>query len=341
MQIKDRQKSEKILTVISFINNNCFKKAGEFIVIMEPVNIINKLLDNIYKEHKNNTNQIFINSIKNEFIKLNGRLIIPLIQVSELDYETAVSIITDIIEYIPEFLYHHKLLEKRIPASEQHTLQFIKYMNGNLFDYVHLFTIYLKFGGNPDNIIRKGDSNHYPSYYTDRIYYKSRLIPVLKKQKKSEPFSPVKLKESDYVSGDRHLFTSAIFDDMDKSGMTDNINRTINLDIFKIPLKLYPFITYDYFTSCLNILNPTEEEIGEAVRIIEPVFLFIFKKFNILDDLSDIDKTNDMYNKYLELDDNNFFSQENLNRLNDYFARFSIYRDDDLSLKGWWRIDIN
>ncbi len=308
---------------------------------MNSIQKIRDLLKNIDRDKKNNTGSVYINIVKNEFININGRIEVPKIPVKELDYDRAALIMENIIEYIPEFFKGHDLLVSRKPASEQHSLHFVKLIKGRLIDFIHIFKIYLKFEGDSRNIIERGNCDFYPSYHTDRIYYKSRLIPVnsVIENNSIVDFTPIQLIDADYVESDQNFFTSAVFDDVNKKGITNDIYDRLNLDVFNISPELYPFIAYDYFTACFNVLHPVKREIDEAIIIFEPVFLLIYNRYNELNKLKDMDEIRDKHSDSIELNNGSQeFSDEYLITLKDYFQRFSIYRDDDLSLKGWWRL---
>lgn len=304
-----------------------------------PVNKIQSMLNRI-DDSTNRTANIYLNAIKNEFIKLSGEIEVPRLSVKELDYTTAIKIFESIHEYIPEFLYGHRLLENRKPESDQHALHFVMPVRGKVLEYVHILKIYFKFGGDSVTITRKGDSDNYPAYKTDRLYYKSRIIPVKNYHDTDTiDFEPVRFMILDYVESDQRLFTTSLFDEADTAETTKNIYKKINLDIFNISPEFYPFFVYDYLTSCFNILYPTNKEILEAINITEPVFLLIFAKYNILNKYADIEKAKNIYADIIDFE-NVSLKDNYLPALQNYFKRFSVFRDDELSLKGWWKIDI-
>ncbi|MCP4552906.1 MAG: hypothetical protein GY834_12890, partial [Bacteroidetes bacterium] len=281
--------------------------------------------------------------IKNEFIKFNGKLEIPKIPVKELSYDKALAIIKSIAKYIPEFLYDHELLIKRKPASEQHSLQFIKEIKGRVLDFIHIFKIYLKFEGDSKNIIEKGDTENYPSYTTDRFYYKSRIIPVtsVSREKSDINFQSIKLIDADYVNyieGDNELFTAAVFFFFYKNGITKDINHKLNLDIYNISTDVYPFIVFDYFTACFNVLYPDHKAIDRSIEVFEPLFIILFNKYNDLDKIGNIDEIEEHFEESMYISDVTELKLQFISTLKSYFKQWSVYRDDDLLLKGWWRI---
>lgn len=308
---------------------------------MNSIEKIQYLLNNIDNNKVNKTEKIFINAVKNEFININSKLTIPRISVNELDYNLGLKIIEDIVDIIPEFLYGHNLLEHRKPASEEHNLHFIKQVKGRIIDFIHIFKIDFKFGGDSINIIEKGDSNNYPSYSTDRLYYKSRLIPIAKNANNQFDFEPIRLIVSNYIESDKLFFTSTIFDEVNKSVITEEIERKINLNVFNISQKLYPFIAYDYFTACFNVLWPGINQINESAEIFEPVFIVLYSKYNNINNLTSIEELNKLFIDSIIVDNLNLkISDLFVEKLHEYFKKYSIYRDDELMLKSWWRIDI-
>lgn len=308
---------------------------------MDVIQNINTLL-NKAAGNKNQTGEIYINVIKNEFIMINGRVRIPRIPVKEVDYDTAVPIIEEAVKYIPEFLSGHDILVDRKPAAEQHCLHFVKSVKGKAFDYIHIFKLFLKFEGDSRNIIEKGDTSNYPSYSTDRFYYKSRLIPVssVTRDKEKIDFKPIRIITSNVVNSDQKLFTSAVFDELDRKELTRDIHEKLSLEVFNFSTEIYPFIVFDYFTACFNILYPSPEEIEKAVQIFEPLFITVCDKYSGIKTFKNYEEIKNLYQDQLYFIDESFVKIKFLDELKSYFKRWALYRDDELTLKGWWRFVI-
>ncbi len=306
---------------------------------MNPVQKIDNILKNS-AAGKNQTGDIYLNVIKNEFIMINGAIRVPKISVKELDYTTAAPIVEDISGYIPEFLAGHELLVDRRPAAEQHSLHFVRTVRGRAFEYIHMFKLYLKFEGDSRNIIEKGDTSNYPSYSTNRLYYKSRLIPVssVTRENGKIDFKPIRMIAPDAVSSDQKLFTSAIFDELDRKELTRDIHKKLGLDIFNISTEIYPFVVFDYFTACFSVLYPSPDEIEKAVEIFEPLFIMAYDKYSGIQKLKNYEEIKKIYQDRLYFVDESFVKIKFLDDLKSYFQRWSQYRDDDLTLKGWWKI---
>ncbi|MCP4131587.1 MAG: hypothetical protein GY754_11465 [bacterium] len=306
---------------------------------MNAVKAIQKILDSLTPDDKNKVNDIFINIIHNEFITLDGRISIPKIPAVELDYDLSVDMVRNLAAYIPQFLCGYQLLENRRPAADQHSLHFIKKYPGKHLGFTHMFKIDLKFSGDSSNIIKKGDSDHYPSYNTDRIYYKSRLIPELNPGTSEEPgFTEIRIKEAVQVESDQYFHTFAIFEELNVGEISQDLSSRLGADIFPISLKLYPFIAYDHFTACLNILYPDQSEVQLGVDIFEPVFFFLYSKFKEYTAIVDDETLDNRFYNELKIENGNlFFTEEFMEKLKDYFDRFNLDRDEELILKGWWR----
>ena len=308
---------------------------------MKDIAKIQKILDLKTTGLLNKTDDTFINVVHNEFIIINGEIIVPKISVKELDYKTSIGIVEEITDFIPQFLSNHQILKERKPASDQHMLQFVQKRKGKLLHFIHIFKIDLKFGGDSSNIIKKGNSDFHPSYKTNRIYFKSRVFPVWNDSSDNalENFKSINILDSQYVESDQYFHTYAIFEDANTREITEKILSFIDSDIFSISTKIYPFLVFDYLTCALNILNPTNEEIEKGIKILEPLFLYVYSKFkdiSIIVDLNDVDSEFEeliIENESIEL------HNEYKKSLAEYFKQYSIVRDDDLSLKGWWKIE--
>jgi hypothetical protein len=230
-------------------------------------------------------------------------------------------------------------MPKRVPASEQHSLQFILPLSGTLMDFVHLYKIDLRFGGGSGEFIDRGNSDFYPSYYTDRLYYKSRLIPV--KPGTASVFSPLRIFDSAYAESDQYFHTFAMFEDINYKEITREMHAKMDLRrVFPVSPELFPFVEYDYFTACLNVINPVREELEYALKIFEPLFYYIYGKYRDINEIAPPRRIVEAFPDTL-LDEAGalHFVDKFMEILQAYFGRFSAYRDDDLSLRGWWRID--
>ncbi|TFH43563.1 MAG: hypothetical protein E4G96_00845 [Chrysiogenales bacterium] len=300
---------------------------------------IQNILDRIDPDKKNSTGPVFLNSIHNEFIMLGGMLTVPRIPVRELDYGTATGVVTQLVALIPEFLRGHYLLERRKPAADQHSLQFIRIIGGRALQFVHMLKIDLLFSGDSSTIIEKATTDLYPSYHTDRIYYKSKIIPV--RNASSVGFEPISMKEADHVEADhyRHLF--AIFDEHNAKDFSKELCRYLGTELFGVSLDLYQFIEYEYFTACMSILNPTEEMLEEACELFEPMFVILYNRYADLDDLIPRDSIKEIFSRELVVDRKVVSgSPEYMDRLKCYFQRFQVRRDEEMRIRGWWRIDL-
>ena len=258
---------------------------------------------------------------------------IPKIPVKELNVADSGNIISSIVSFIPEFLVHHKIPPKRIPPADQHFLHFARVFKGRLINFRHLFKADLKFSGNPDGIIEKGSSSFYPSYRTDRIYYKSRLIP---ESPLSDTFSPLRLVEQRNFMSDDVFFTVTLFEDVDRSKLSLEICEKLPPETFSISPKLYSFLVYDYFTACLNVLSPTEKNIHEAILIFEPLFFFIYSNFRDVNELASMEEIRKFFGDCFETDTAELvLSKTFTEKLKRYFSSFIFVQDEEMAIKGW------
>ncbi len=304
---------------------------------------IQNILKSIDSEKKNNTDAIFLNIIGNEFITFHGTIHVPRISVNELDYGTAGELLPQLLQYIPEFLYGHTLLEKRKPAAEQHSLHFVRGLDGRLLKFVHIFKIDLMFGGDSSTVTEKGDTGYYPAYTTNRIYYKSKIIPVLTltHEDQGADFEPLRLKDFNRIESDHYFHTYAIFDDLNAREISKEFCRSMPSDTFSISLDLYPFIAYDYFTACLNVLYPDNTEITAAVGLFEPVFLYLYSQYKNIGAILDPDLLNASYKEELEGHENIIHLKPEFQRkIKKYFHRVDQYHDEEMMVKGWRRFEI-
>lgn len=310
---------------------------------MKAEHAIQEIIDSVDQAHRNRTENLYLNTIKNEFITFPGRIVIPRISVKQLEYDTALPAVRDLEEFIPEYFQNHRLQSVRRPEAETHSLQFVQKLEGKLCDFIHMFKVDLRFGGDSYNIVEKGNTEFYPSYITNRIYYKSRLIPCPRELDIAKgDFASVRLMDMQYVESDQYFHTFAVFDDISTRKITKDILDRLNIDVFNISLELYPFIVYEYFTACFNVINPTQAEIASAQELFEPVFIVIYSSYKDITNLAPLSDIEKKHNEAIEIVNGApVLRKLFLERIKKYFKRFSLVRDDDLAVKGWWRIDIS
>jgi hypothetical protein len=300
---------------------------------------IDHLVSSISGNEKNKISGIFIDESLLEFYALKDEISIPPIAVSELDYTAGAGITGNLVSVIPEYLYNHTLLEKRKPSSEQHSLQFVKLITGKLVDFVHIFRFDFKLTGGYGTIAGKGDNRTFPGYQTNRIRYKSRLVPVIKG---SDPLliDSLRLKSQLEVDTDGKRFTSVFFDEYSTTEISIDFSVKSGNDIYSIPAKIYQFIPYDYFTACMNIPDPTAAKLDSGAELFEPLFFYLY--FQYRERHHEIEeKQLSVWGDYLELTESGVMQKPLLQeRLREFFSRYTLYRDDDMMLKGLRQIAV-
>jgi len=308
---------------------------GEVGMALNQINNYIRLID---AQNANKTGNIYISVLKNEFIMLNEEISIPKIPVSKLSYIEALPIAQTIIPLIPLFLFGHTLLEERQPAHELHSLHFIRLLEGRCINFYHVLRVDFKFGGDSSAILEPGNNDYYPSYRTNRLYYKSRLVPTFKDP--SMPITPIKLIQSITTESDQYFHTYAMFDDIDTSNITNEFIKTLP-DIFSIPSNLYSFIVMDYYTACMNIPNPIPLELDRAVIIFEPLFFIIASHFIPIDSIISLHELEAHFPELIAIKDQKLVPTPNLIQMaKEYFNRYSLTRDEQCMLKGWWQLVI-
>jgi len=307
---------------------------------MDPLEKIDEILNGIDAGADNDSGAVYINSVKNEFVLFNGRIEIPRLPVKEIDPASAADILASIARYIPAYMAGRRLASG-ISAAHQHSLRLARRLEGNLVDFVHLFRIDLKYGGGAGEILERGGTDYYPSYATDRVYFKSRLVPVEKEAAPGTGFLPVRLVDSTYTDSDQYFHTFAIFEETGNREATMEIHRRLDMrDIFPVSTSLYPFVEFEHFTACLNVPDPTAPELERAKAVFEPLFLHIYSRYRPLHDRFPRDKIEESFPELCPSAGGGAPGDGLRARLAEYFGGYSFHRDDELALKGWWRIDI-
>jgi len=305
-----------------------------------PGGNIDYLLSLISGHDINQLSGIFLDETLMEFFYLKNEIHVPPVPAGELDSVTAAVLTEKLIETIPGFLYKHTLLEKRKPPSEQHSLHFIRKIPGRLIDFVHILRLDFKLSGVEGRITGKGDSRTFPPYSTDRIKYKSRLVPVIKE---SDPplIDSVRIKSQLNIENSEKRITSVFFDEFSTSEISIDFSTKAGSDIYSIPVKIYQFISYDYFTACLNIPDPAELKLENAAAIFEPLFFYLYYQYR--DEFHETDgKRFIIWDEFLEVTGSGIEQKILLReKLKDFFSGYTLYRDDNMMLKGLRKIIIS
>ena len=217
-------------------------------------------------------------------------------------------------------------------------IHFAKKYKGRFFDFIHLFKIDFKFSGNPDSMIEKGDNFNYPSYRTDRFYYKSYLLPVYPSDDDISEFKTIPLfKEVSHKSQDEGFFTYALFDDIDIEVYDKIIADSLGEFTFLIPQGIFRFLRYAYFTAAFTVLDPFDYKIKEAVDLFEVIFVRLVQDNDV-----DVKYDSDIFSESLVIKDGKmFFAESFINKFNGYISKYSLVTNEDyLLLNSWKKIEI-
>lgn len=298
-----------------------------------PESVINSHISLIQPADTNRISGYFLDESLLEFFLLKEEISIPPIAVSELDYNTGISIVKNLTAVIPEFLRDHSLLVKRKPSSEQHSLHFIKGFQGRVLDFVHILRFDFKPAGGYGKIEGKGDNKTFPGYKTDRIRYKSRLVPV-KKGSNPELIDSMRIKSQLEVDTDGKRFTSVFFDEYSTTEISIDFSIKSGDSLYIIPPKLYQFIAYDYFTACLNVPDPGVKKLSTAVELFEPLFCYLYFQYR--------ERSHEISENELSVLDNYLLVENSVvrqrpllqNGLREFFSYYKLFRDDSMMLSG-------
>lgn len=306
---------------------------------------IQKLLNEISQDNKNEIDNIYLDKAKNEFFALNKSLLIDSIPVTGLTTKEQQTIVEELTNIIPEFLVDHYFLLKPKPASDSLSLFFIKPLKGEVYNFLHYLKLDFSYRGEFSHTIKKGDTEHYPSYETNDLFFKSKIFPVLdvsiQKDYIADNFEPLRIFSREKVKSDQYFHTVSIFDEVQSNEMTKLILEKINIDAFSISTNVYSFFEYFFFSASMNVINPTKDQLVEAINLFEPVFIKIMSSGNSENLDADLKNKIEKLKTSLILTDNKIinFTEEFKEKLKNYFSQYSIYTDNDLTIKRWKRID--
>ena len=286
----------------------------------------------------NVSGEVLLNERKNEFYKFESSIEIPRISVNGMSRDQKIVLSERICGILPEFLDNYSVIFDPKPAAETLYIHFAKKYKGRKLDFIHLFKIDFKFSGNPDSMIEKGDNFHYPSYRTDRFYYKSYLLPVYSSDDDISEFKTIPLfKEVSHKSESEGFFTYALFDDVDIELYDKIIADSLGDFTFPVPQGIFRFIRYAYFTAAFAVLDPFAHKLKEAVDFFEIIFIRLMK-----DNEVDFEFDSDNFSESLiSKDGKMYFTESFISKFNEYIGRYSLVTgEDNLLLNSWKKIEI-
>lgn len=240
----------------------------------EDTTPIDTLVSGIDMSARNTCGSVFINAVKNEVLDLNRLIDIPRIPVGRISYQMIASSVSELCSIIPEYLIGHTLLPLQKPPSETHFLHFVRLVKGIKRDFVHLLKLDFRFTSEMGTNYHDGTADFYPSYKVGMIPYRSLLVPVDEVQitdSRITDFIAPRINLEEWVGGDIHSLTHTIFDEFDPTPINEKIADSAGRDLFPFSIRLYPVLSYCYFSVCLSIPCPFAEELTAAVRIFEPM----------------------------------------------------------------------
>jgi len=287
---------------------------------------------------ENTSGEVLLNERKNEFYKFKSSIEVPRISVNGISREQKIMLSERICGIIPEFLDNYSVILDPKPAAETLFIHFAKKYKGKLFDFIHLFKIDFKFSGNPDSMLEKGDNFYYPSYRTDRFYYKSYILPVYPSEDDISEFRTIPLfKEVSHKSQDEGFFTYALFDDIDIEIYDKIIADSLGDFTFSLPQGIFRFIRYAYFTAAFTLLDPFALKLREGIDLFEVIFVRLMKDNDV-----DVAVDTDVFSESIFTKNGRlFFTESFINKFNTYINRYSLITNEDyLLLNSWKKIEI-
>lgn len=300
------------------------------------------VVDDHDAEASNAPCHIYLNDRRNEFMLFSEEFSIPRISVHGLTDTQKIELTGIFTGLIPEFLSRHSIMLTPKPAAETMCIHYVRPYRGRLLDFVHLLKIDLKFAGNPDTITEKGDNSNYPSFRSERLYYKSYLLPVsgtTVRQSSIQDFQPLKLQESISHEADTDgFFTYTLFDDINPEEANAVLYRSLGCLHPPFSSKIYSFFSYQFLTACLSIPRPGTADIARGIEILEPAVI----RF-LADNTRPIPPGwNRVFPAELtETASGIDFTPEYCEKMNTYFSRYSLTVNDELLLKNWRELEIN
>ncbi len=217
--------------------------------------------------------QSFYTDSMKEFWQLKHCFSIPEISVKSLEYKVALKFLREIVEELAPFLIDHEFLPKRRPHREEHAIHFAKPLSGKVLDFVHVVRLDFKYSPELGTILSSGTTDFYPSYRGNRVFYKSRLVPV-KRGGDFRNIDSLRLEASRQVETDYNRFSAVIFDEGGVRKKSIEYMKMLDSHYFAMPIEVYQPLCFDYMTLCLNIPQPLGDILNASLELFEPLFLF-------------------------------------------------------------------
>ncbi len=280
--------------------------------------------------------QAFYTHSKKEFWKLSKVFQIPEISVKSLDYGVAAKFLHGILSELGPFLSKHEFLPHRRPHSEEHSVHFVRPFSGRVLDFVHVVRLDFRYYPESGTMVSPGSTDFYPSYESDRVFYRSLLVPI-GKGRDFRKIESVKLESSQEIETDGNRFSAVIFDEGSMVKKSQGYLKMLHADYFPIPIEVYQPLFFDYMTLCLNMPVPLEETLMAALDIFEPLFLFFARRGKI-----DIEGSSGAFPDLLSgAQENAEISPRFGSQLKKFFHSYRLVSDHEAASRGIKRLEID
>lgn len=244
---------------------------------MEIIQTILRNLDSKQKKFP-----IYIDNLHTPFILLDEDYLMPQVSNYILQEDEILKLIQLYSKFLPNTLKDLNFILNPISTKEHSKLIFAKEFSSRGNKFVYQFSIEIKYLGGADStkISKQATQEFFPSYFTDRIYFQSRIIPVSEItyiENQIVNFNPIKLNQvinyihSDFFEKDKPEFFSEMFDEQNYKPILEPLFEKLKVSTFWKLGKIYEPLGIEYLSFVLNLISVSSEK-----NIIE------FQKFSAL-----------------------------------------------------------
>jgi hypothetical protein len=232
---------------------------------------INQILSNINTKNPAKYS-IYIDNLHSPYILLDKEYLMPSVSNFNLNTNECTELSEIYSQLIPELLIGNSLLPEPKPKREHSKLCYADSFNWMGGTFIFLLKIEVSYlgGSSKNKIVKPATQSNYPSYYTDRIYFSTRIFAVqdiTHSDGNLSDFTPISLKESLYLHEPKTDITSKpkifseLFDEIDYKQILEPILTKLHIrsDEFKL-LPIYSPIGIEMFSLVIRFLNSSKSE---------------------------------------------------------------------------------
>ncbi|TGN20344.1 LIC_10030 family protein [Leptospira idonii] len=245
-------------------------------MLIKDYKSINKMLSDL--PGKNVPGDIYVDNLHTPYIRFQEKFLISGSSVTHPESSVVREFVNILIKYLPEAIEGTCLLPEARPKRETGKLFFVRQVTFSNKQFLYVFSADMQYlgGAAPEQIKKPAAQNLTPSILTDRIYFKTKIVPIESVTGEGDHITDFKSRRFKggvfRVESDREMDKpvrrfSEIFDEIDFSDVEIKIKEELEItpQVWSLGRVFHP-IGIDYLALSLRFLTPSIPKIIPEFR---------------------------------------------------------------------------